>query len=67
VDTSFLLRKGNKIPMKGVTETKFGAESFLICEFSIIASMSYMFQNHSVSYLLIGLISSGTKRNLDIR
>jgi hypothetical protein len=25
VDTSFLLRKGNKIPMKGVTETKFGA------------------------------------------
>jgi hypothetical protein len=26
VDTSFLLRMGNKIPMKGVTETKFGAE-----------------------------------------
>jgi hypothetical protein len=25
VDTSFLLRIGNKIPMKGVTETKFGA------------------------------------------
>ena len=24
VDTSFLLRIGNKIPMKGVTETKFG-------------------------------------------
>jgi hypothetical protein len=27
VDTSFLLRTGNKIPMKGVTETKFGAKT----------------------------------------
>jgi hypothetical protein len=26
VDTSFLLRKGNKIPMKGVTETNFGVK-----------------------------------------
>jgi hypothetical protein len=26
VDTSFLLRMGNKIPMEGVTETKFGTE-----------------------------------------
>jgi hypothetical protein len=26
VDTLFLLRMGNKIPMKGVTETKFGPE-----------------------------------------
>jgi hypothetical protein len=26
VDTSFLLRRGNKTPMEGVTETKFGAE-----------------------------------------
>jgi hypothetical protein len=26
MDTSFLLRMGNKIPMEGVTETKFGAE-----------------------------------------
>jgi hypothetical protein len=26
VDTSFLLRIGNKIPMEGVTEIKFGAE-----------------------------------------
>ena len=26
VDTSFLLRTGSKIPMEGVTETKFGAE-----------------------------------------
>jgi hypothetical protein len=27
VDTSFLLRIGNKIFMKGVTETKFGAKT----------------------------------------
>jgi hypothetical protein len=27
VDTLFLLTIGNKIPMKGVTETKFGAET----------------------------------------
>jgi hypothetical protein len=26
VDTSFFLRMGNKIPMEGVTETKFTAE-----------------------------------------
>jgi hypothetical protein len=26
VDTSFLLRMGNKIPMEGITETKFGDE-----------------------------------------
>ena len=26
VDTSFLLRIGNKMPMKGVAETKFGAK-----------------------------------------
>jgi hypothetical protein len=27
VDTSFLLRMGNKIPMEGVTETNFGAKT----------------------------------------
>jgi hypothetical protein len=27
VDISFLLRIGNKIPIEGVTETKFGAET----------------------------------------
>jgi hypothetical protein len=26
VNTSILLRRGNKTPMEGVTETKFGAE-----------------------------------------
>ena len=27
VDTSFLLRMGNKMPMEGVKETKFAAET----------------------------------------
>jgi hypothetical protein len=27
VDTSILLRRGNKIPMEGITETKFRAET----------------------------------------
>ena len=27
VDTLFLLRMGNKIPLEGVTETKYGAET----------------------------------------
>jgi hypothetical protein len=27
VDTSIILRRGNKIPMEGVTETKFRAET----------------------------------------
>jgi hypothetical protein len=27
VDTSVLLRRGNKIPMEGITETKYGAET----------------------------------------
>jgi hypothetical protein len=27
VDTSFLLRTGNKIPMEGITETMFRAET----------------------------------------
>jgi hypothetical protein len=27
VDTSFLLSRGNKIPLEGVTETKFATET----------------------------------------
>jgi hypothetical protein len=37
VDTSFLLRRGNKIPMEGVAETKFGAEP----EWSTILRLPY--------------------------
>jgi hypothetical protein len=41
VDTSFLLRIGNKIPMKGVTETKFGAKTkeWIIRGYSIQGSI----------------------------
>jgi hypothetical protein len=38
VNTSILLRRGNKIPMKGVTKTKFRAET----EGSTIQQLSYM-------------------------
>ena len=38
IDTSFLLRIGNKIPMEGVTETKFGAET----EERIILRLSHL-------------------------
>ena len=36
MDTSFLLRLGNKIPMEGVTETKFGEKLFYHLEFSFL-------------------------------
>jgi hypothetical protein len=38
VDTSILLRRGNKISMEGVTETKFGAET----EGIIIQKLPYL-------------------------
>jgi hypothetical protein len=38
VDTLFLLRIGNKIPLEGVTETKFGAET----EGSTIQSLPHL-------------------------
>jgi hypothetical protein len=38
MDTSFLFRMGKKIPMEGVTETKFGAEA----KRRIIQSLSYL-------------------------
>jgi hypothetical protein len=42
VDTLFLLRIGNKIPMKGVTETKFGAKTF----FFFFIEKSNMFKSY---------------------
>jgi hypothetical protein len=44
VDTSFLLRMGNKIPMEGVTETKVGAEP----EGTIIQRLLYL-GNHPIN------------------
>jgi hypothetical protein len=52
VDTSFLLRRGNKIPMEGVTETKFGVET----EGRIIQRLPYpgihSINNHETQTLL---------------
>jgi hypothetical protein len=52
VDTSPLLRMGNKIPMEGVTETKFGAEM----EGGTIQRMPYLeihpIYNHQTQTLL---------------
>jgi hypothetical protein len=52
VDTSFLLRMGNKIPMEGVTETKFRAET----EERIIQRLTHLgihpIYNHQTQTLL---------------
>jgi hypothetical protein len=53
VDTSFLLRMGNKIPLEGVTETKFGAEM----EVRTIQRLPYLWihpiDNHQTKTLLL--------------
>ena len=52
VDTSFLLRMGNKIHMEGVTETKFGAGT----EGMMIQGLPYLgihpIYNHRTKMLL---------------
>jgi hypothetical protein len=52
VDTSLLLRMGNKIPMERVTETKFGAEM----EGKTIQSLPHLgihsIYNHQIQTLL---------------
>jgi hypothetical protein len=52
VDTSILLRRGNKIPMEGVTETKCRAET----EGMIIQRLSHLgihpINNHQTQTLL---------------
>ena len=40
VDTSFLLRMGNKIPMDQVTEAKFGAETEGCCQQTLVGMYS---------------------------
>jgi hypothetical protein len=46
VNTSILLRRGNKIPMKGVTETNFGAET----EGMTIQRLPHLGIHHIYSY-----------------
>ena len=55
MDTSILLRMGNKVPMDGVTETKFGAEA----EEKTIQKLLYLgihpiynHQTHSLLWML---------------
>jgi hypothetical protein len=63
VDTSFLLRIGNKIPMEGVTETKFGDEM----EGWTIQRLPYLRIHPIISLLINCLIAltrtSGTTLN----
>jgi hypothetical protein len=50
VDILFLLRIGNKIPMEGVTETKFGAEmegsTFLFVSNLLISAQNLIISHH---------------------
>jgi hypothetical protein len=48
VDTSFLLRMGNKISVEGVTETKFGGEM----EGRTIQRLPHPIYNHQTQTLL---------------
>jgi hypothetical protein len=52
VDTSFLLRMGNKIPMEGVTETKFGAEMEGTTIQRVPCLVIYFINNHQTQTLL---------------
>jgi hypothetical protein len=52
VDTSFLLRRGNKIPMEGVTETKFRAETEGRNIQSLLHPDIYPINNHQTQTLL---------------
>ena len=52
VDTSFLLRMGNKIPMDGVTETKFGAEPEGMTIMRLPHLGIYHINNHQTQTLL---------------
>jgi hypothetical protein len=52
VDTSILLRRGNKIPMEGGTETKFRAESELMTIQRLPHLGFYSINNHQTQTLL---------------
>jgi hypothetical protein len=52
VDTSVLLRIGNKIPIEGVTETKFGAEM----EGRIIQRLPHPRIHHIISHQIQTLL-----------
>jgi hypothetical protein len=53
VDTLVLLRKGNKIPMEGVTETKFGAETEGMTIQRLPHLGIYPIHNHQTQHLIL--------------
>jgi hypothetical protein len=58
VDTSFLLRMGNKILMERVTETKFGAETEERTFQRLPHSGIHSIYNHQTQTLLHSVIAS---------
>ena len=51
VDTLILLRRGNKIPMEGFTETKFGAEPEGMTNQRLLHLGIYPINNHQTQAL----------------
>ena len=67
VDTSFLLRIGNKIPMEGVTEKKFGDDT----EGKIIQRLPHLgihtiLNHHTQTILHIPARFSSQDRDIDV-
>jgi hypothetical protein len=52
VNASILLRRGNKIPLEGVTETKFGAETEGTTIQRLLHLGSHPINNHQTQTLL---------------
>jgi hypothetical protein len=52
VNTSILLRRGSKIPMEGVPETKFGAETEEMTIYRLPHLEIYPVYNHQTQTLL---------------
>jgi hypothetical protein len=52
VDTSILLRRGNKIPMEGVSETKFRADTESMTIQSLLHLGIHPINNHQTQTLL---------------
>ena len=52
VDVVFLLRRGNKIPIEGVTETKYGAETEGMTKQRLSHLGKHPINNHQTQILL---------------
>jgi hypothetical protein len=67
LDTSILLRRGSKIPMEGVTETKYGTESEGMIMFTLLNIHVHYICTHTLgeSYTLSSICLSPAQRKLD--